>query len=223
MSSRSSRAGAPGRRGEGSRQQFAQALRPGVGVNQQSGTAGLQQQLPAAPARHQRRAVGGHDADRHERPGARAACCALTSPHSAHSVSPYEAFSTLQPVTIVPLTPARRRRRAARSTGRRHARRPPWQRRAARSSSVSIHHPIIRYAGVGTTGPAPGLGQAFEHTRPIVSIWHQHDRRSAESFPPPMAGLAFGESLRGESRSCPGLEVRVEPPVGAGSVAAALH
>src|SRR5207244_12734954 len=36
------------------------------------------------------------------------ACSAETRPHSAHRVSPYEAFSTLQPVTTrpAPVTPA---------------------------------------------------------------------------------------------------------------------
>ena len=48
-------------------------------------------------------AVGVHDADRPaRRPAARAKQIADTSPHSAHSVSPYEAFSTLQPITMLP-------------------------------------------------------------------------------------------------------------------------
>ena len=54
-------------------QQVAERSRRGVGIQQQRGAARLQQQLPAAAARHQRRTVAGYDADRHQRPGARGA------------------------------------------------------------------------------------------------------------------------------------------------------
>src|SRR5580658_1172444 len=48
---------------ERGRQQIAQAHRPALGVQEQIRAARLQQELPAAPARHQRRTVGSDHAD----------------------------------------------------------------------------------------------------------------------------------------------------------------
>ena len=57
----------------------------------------LVQQLPAAAARHQRVAVAVDARERDELAAARHARAPTTSAHSAHSVTPYDAFSTLQP------------------------------------------------------------------------------------------------------------------------------
>jgi hypothetical protein len=78
----------------------------------------LQQQLPAPPARQQRVPVPRHDRTATSTgtvrsgpptspsapavPDGAFACSADTSPHSAHSVTPKDAFSTLHPVTIRP-------------------------------------------------------------------------------------------------------------------------
>src|SRR5580698_7053500 len=51
------------RSGARGRQQIAQAHRPALGVQEQLRAARLQQELPAAPARHQRRTVGSDHAD----------------------------------------------------------------------------------------------------------------------------------------------------------------
>ena len=74
-----------------------------LGVDQQRRAARLQQQLAAATARRERLARSRRRRTRPRPAGRRPiACSADTSPHSAHSVRPYDAFSTLQPVTMRP-------------------------------------------------------------------------------------------------------------------------
>ena len=73
-----------------------------AGVDLQLGAAELEEDLAAAAARGQVAAVGADH--RRARPGARrpSAASAWATPHSAHSDRPYDAFSTLQPVTTRP-------------------------------------------------------------------------------------------------------------------------
>ena len=94
------------RSGGGRGRRPAARLRPSAGFPRACRRAGpapvLPEQLAAAAARHQRSPPA--CPRRRTRPAGRRRrlTSAETSPHSAHSVSPYEAFSTLQPTTIRP-------------------------------------------------------------------------------------------------------------------------
>ena len=86
---------------EGAGQHLAHRADGAVAVEEAVGPAVLEQQLAAATAGHDGLTVARH---RHHGDQAAAATGARaeTSPHSAHNVSPYEAFSTLQPLTMRP-------------------------------------------------------------------------------------------------------------------------
>ena len=82
-------------------------LRRAVAVDEAVRPAVLPQELAAPPARHDGLAVAGTVTTATRRPPP-PSCSADTSPHSAHSASPKEAFSTLQPVMIRPSSTRRR-------------------------------------------------------------------------------------------------------------------
>ena len=82
------------------------------------GAAVLAQQLAAAAARHEHVAVAVHAHER-EQPAAAGRVQRPTSAHSAHSATPYAAFSTLQPDDHAPVVDERRgAHREAASTAR---------------------------------------------------------------------------------------------------------
>ena len=75
---------------------------PTTRQQQQLGAAVLLQQLAAAAARHDHLAVAVDAHEVRQPPAAGRRAAATPAPHSAHSVTPYAAFSTLQPTTSRP-------------------------------------------------------------------------------------------------------------------------
>src|SRR6266545_326437 len=101
---------------------------------------------------------------------------AETRPHSAHSPSPYEAFSTLQPATIRPSSTS-----AAAPTGKDEYgayARPMISRAASRSASQSISAPVIRPYLVGTGGRRRPACAAVEPPATARAAWSGAGRRT---------------------------------------------